>query len=317
MVKAHFSDIAEAIIKQLETAQKEISIAVAWCTNKKLYNQIILCLKDGIKVKLLIVNDHINFKSWALDFQHFIDFGGELHIANCEILMHHKYCIIDQQVIISGSYNWTYSADFNEENILILQDSSLAAEYKTNFIQLIEKSTPISVLTDYLKQNPPNVGDLEISALESVTYGILESKTEVIQEGLAMSSNTTLLKKRVDKFTNRTFLRTNESLGVEFNFKKFVAVIPVGVEAPYEGFVEIPMKMEYQGEIRLKFYQGNDKRTNKNKQFGEMALKITPKDWDSKIKLTFYLWTKNHLVVDIRKNNWIEKMRCYHMEALF
>jgi hypothetical protein len=34
--------------------------------------------------------------------------------------LHHKFCIIDNTVIINGSYNWSYAARSNEENITIL-----------------------------------------------------------------------------------------------------------------------------------------------------------------------------------------------------
>ncbi|UYQ93814.1 phospholipase D-like domain-containing protein [Chitinophaga horti] len=36
------------------------------------------------------------------------------------IQLHHKICLIDQLTIINGSYNWSYSACNNEENIMIL-----------------------------------------------------------------------------------------------------------------------------------------------------------------------------------------------------
>lgn len=36
------------------------------------------------------------------------------------VFLHNKFCIIDYSIIINGSYNWTYSAINNEENILIL-----------------------------------------------------------------------------------------------------------------------------------------------------------------------------------------------------
>jgi hypothetical protein len=37
--------------------------------------------------------------------------------------MHNKYCIIDGEILINGSYNWTYFAETkNEENVVIFKD---------------------------------------------------------------------------------------------------------------------------------------------------------------------------------------------------
>jgi phosphatidylserine/phosphatidylglycerophosphate/cardiolipin synthase-like enzyme len=48
--------------------------------------------------------------------------------------MHHKYMIIDGQVLYSGSYNWSYNAEFEStENIWVLKDKSTVAEYLKNF----------------------------------------------------------------------------------------------------------------------------------------------------------------------------------------
>ena len=49
--------------------------------------------------------------------------------------MHHKFCIIDDSILINGSYNWTNRAKNNLENILIFKNSNTAIieEFKYNF----------------------------------------------------------------------------------------------------------------------------------------------------------------------------------------
>lgn len=48
--------------------------------------------------------------------------------------MHNKYCIIDEKILITGSYNWTIKATtLNRENILIIEDEATAKAYKDNF----------------------------------------------------------------------------------------------------------------------------------------------------------------------------------------
>ncbi len=48
--------------------------------------------------------------------------------------MHHKVWIVDGKIVITGSYNFTNNAETrNSENILILRDSNLAAQFQAEF----------------------------------------------------------------------------------------------------------------------------------------------------------------------------------------
>ena len=48
--------------------------------------------------------------------------------------MHHKVMVIDQQTVITGSYNFSQNAaQNNDENVLILHHPGLAAAYRQEF----------------------------------------------------------------------------------------------------------------------------------------------------------------------------------------
>ena len=48
--------------------------------------------------------------------------------------MHHKFVIVDQQTVLTGSYNWTHeSEEENHENLLILRDSFAVEAYTLEF----------------------------------------------------------------------------------------------------------------------------------------------------------------------------------------
>jgi phosphatidylserine/phosphatidylglycerophosphate/cardiolipin synthase-like enzyme len=47
--------------------------------------------------------------------------------------MHNKFCIIDSETVINGSYNWTKKANFNKENITIDKDRGLAKRFANEF----------------------------------------------------------------------------------------------------------------------------------------------------------------------------------------
>ena len=54
--------------------------------------------------------------------------------------MHNKFCIIDMKTVISGGYNWTNKAQYNDESIEIKQSRELAEEYSKEYKRLLKKA---------------------------------------------------------------------------------------------------------------------------------------------------------------------------------
>ncbi len=138
MVKAHFTNIRAEIITELKFAQHSIKIAVAWFTNLELFDCILEKCEQGIHIELIIVKDAINLRKYGLDFNKFIELGGKLFFGNSDSLMHHKFCVIDDSILLNGSYNWTYWAESkNSENITVIQnDDALLCQFLKEFIKI-------------------------------------------------------------------------------------------------------------------------------------------------------------------------------------
>ena len=102
MVIACFEDIRRNILNCLEEASDEILVAVYWFTNHELFEK--LCEKRiaGLNVKLIIHNDFINNRDTGIDFQRFIDLGGEFYFSDSEYPMHNKFCVIDDNILINS-----------------------------------------------------------------------------------------------------------------------------------------------------------------------------------------------------------------------
>ena len=112
--EVHFKNIQSTISELLDTAEFDVKIAVAWFTDKHLISKLKKLAKAGVDVTIIIYDDKINNK----------DLFEELYNLNCKVylsrkLMHNKFCIIDNNIVINGSYNWTYSAHSNNENITV------------------------------------------------------------------------------------------------------------------------------------------------------------------------------------------------------
>lgn len=129
-----FQKIQKDILSTLDKAQISIFVAVAWFTNKILYNKLLEKAKQGVEVRIIVNNDGVN-KTHGIDNS--ILKVREIR-SNRGGLMHEKFCVIDNQIVISGSYNWTDNAELrNAENINIIEnDNVLATKFSLEFNKL-------------------------------------------------------------------------------------------------------------------------------------------------------------------------------------
>lgn len=146
-VNAYFTNIKDVICGLIQQAEYDIRVAVAWFTDREIFD--ILCKKAalGLRVKLIVVDDRINRGPGGLNFQRLKEMGGHLTLvpngAEDDSLMHHKFCIIDDETVITGSYNWSKKAQSNDENITVISDApTLAQEYATAFDGILARFHP-------------------------------------------------------------------------------------------------------------------------------------------------------------------------------
>ncbi|MDB4534138.1 phospholipase D-like domain-containing protein [Vicingaceae bacterium] len=124
-----------AIIQQIKLATESLKICVFTISDNDISREIIAAHKKGINVKIITDND----KSFDLgsDIEQMANNGIDTKIDNSPNHMHHKFCIIDKDTLITGSYNWTRSAaERNQENILINKEPQLIKSYLKEFEKL-------------------------------------------------------------------------------------------------------------------------------------------------------------------------------------
>ena len=60
--------------------------------------------------------------------------GAEVRFEDGPGLMHNKFCVIDGQVLITGSYNWTGAAEEkNDENVLVIFSGEAVKMFEEQF----------------------------------------------------------------------------------------------------------------------------------------------------------------------------------------
>jgi len=141
--QAYFEKIHLQIEKQLNLSTESIRLAIAWLTNEKLFKILCNKAKEGILVELIMANNEINYGS-SINFSELEHCGGKLYWAGKEgrfaPLMHNKFCIIDNNILIFGSYNWTQKAKSNHESITVIEDDpNLILDFNQEFDKIKNK----------------------------------------------------------------------------------------------------------------------------------------------------------------------------------
>lgn len=118
-------DLQQIIYDQLDKAEKSICVAVAWLTDQRLFHKLLDKQMDGIKVELIITDHEINDRSKNI-YEVIADQGGVfLRIGDDTSLMHNKFAVIDYDIVINGSFNWTLKANSsNSENISVVKGNA-------------------------------------------------------------------------------------------------------------------------------------------------------------------------------------------------
>jgi len=140
---AHFSDIREAIQRELNSSQNNIIAAVAWLTDAVLFKSLVQAARRGVDVRIALLDDKIN-RNAALSRESLTAAKGECYwipeSGRSVGSLHHKFCVIDSNIVITGSYNWTHRASVADENIIISYgDLKLVNGYSQAFEALLKK----------------------------------------------------------------------------------------------------------------------------------------------------------------------------------
>jgi phosphatidylserine/phosphatidylglycerophosphate/cardiolipin synthase-like enzyme len=137
MLSAHFSPkggCQQAVVNELKKARREILVQAYSFTADPLTYALVEAKKRGVHVDILL--DKSNEVESYSDLRIFLDQGLHPLIDAHHAIAHNKVMIIDQKVLITGSYNFTNQAeDENAENLLILKGHrELVAQYRQNFL---------------------------------------------------------------------------------------------------------------------------------------------------------------------------------------
>lgn len=120
---------AEQLVEWIELAEKEVHCAFYDVDIEDVKEALERKEKEGVDVKLVVDTDNKEF--WE---------GLNFFIADeRSAIMHNKFCVIDDQVVWTGSFNPTFRGnEKNNNNAVVYQSKYLAENYEDEFWEMWE-----------------------------------------------------------------------------------------------------------------------------------------------------------------------------------
>lgn len=128
-----FDEIKDTIIQGIRSSKYIIWIAVAWFTDKEIFDELLLRKNAGIDVRIITSNENSNMYLMNELVNNFNTV--KVPVQGCNRL-HNKFCIIDFEFVMHGSYNWSKAARGNNETLATALDRDLVTKFADEFMNL-------------------------------------------------------------------------------------------------------------------------------------------------------------------------------------
>jgi phosphatidylserine/phosphatidylglycerophosphate/cardiolipin synthase-like enzyme len=144
-VEIYFSPedgIAAHILSLLDGARESIYFMAYSFTSNDLGNAIRERAADGLTVSGVMDDSQI-LSNPGTEYDAFMQAGLDLRRDGNAGQMHHKVIIIDRNIVITGSYNFSNSAETsNDENVVIIHDADIAALFLEELQRVYDQAQP-------------------------------------------------------------------------------------------------------------------------------------------------------------------------------
>lgn len=132
--------VLDALVPVLEGAQESIYFLAYSFTSNQLGDIVREKAVAGLKVAGVMDEEQIKSNE-GTEFDPFRQADLDVRMDGIEGLMHHKVFIVDQKIVVFGSYNFSQSAEErNDENLIIVYNPVIARQFVQEFQRVQEQA---------------------------------------------------------------------------------------------------------------------------------------------------------------------------------
>jgi phosphatidylserine/phosphatidylglycerophosphate/cardiolipin synthase-like enzyme len=122
----------DAILREIKGAKSSVLVQAYWFTSAQIAKGLADAHKRGVKVEVILDLSRAEIDNAQADY--LVEHGVPTAIDDKHVTAHNKVIIIDGQVVITGSFNFTEQSETaNAENVLVIRDKTTADKFTANW----------------------------------------------------------------------------------------------------------------------------------------------------------------------------------------
>jgi phosphatidylserine/phosphatidylglycerophosphate/cardiolipin synthase-like enzyme len=120
-------------------AKDRIYVAIYSFTSDRLAEALIEARRRGVDVRVVMERREANVT--GSEYPRLLGAGVDVRLDANPGLMHHKFMVIDGEIVVTGSYNWSAAAEErNDENLVVIRDKGVAGAFEREFERIWSQS---------------------------------------------------------------------------------------------------------------------------------------------------------------------------------
>jgi phosphatidylserine/phosphatidylglycerophosphate/cardiolipin synthase-like enzyme len=141
-------DPQAAIVAELAAARSSILVQAYVLTSRPIVGALLRARARGVDVRIILDRKQLQHDRSDLKAAARLLSAGIPVMVDDGVrgIAHNKVVVIDGRLVITGSYNFTWSAEHkNAENLVIIRDPVVAGEYAQNWRMRATESQPLQL----------------------------------------------------------------------------------------------------------------------------------------------------------------------------
>ncbi|MBM2844191.1 MAG: hypothetical protein HW404_2028 [Anaerolineales bacterium] len=133
--------VAPRIVELIQDARQSVVFLAFALTSEEIAGALGAKAAEGVEVRGVM--DAGQSGNLGSRYRELLEAGVEVRLDGNPDRMHHKVIVIDGRLVITGSYNFSRSAETqNDENLIVLHDAAAAAAYRVEFERVFSLAAP-------------------------------------------------------------------------------------------------------------------------------------------------------------------------------
>jgi phosphatidylserine/phosphatidylglycerophosphate/cardiolipin synthase-like enzyme len=134
--------VAARLVELIEGAEARVDFLAFSFTADDLAEALLDQARRGVQVRGVFEARQVD-SNIGTEYGRLRGAGLDVHLDGNPKNMHHKVIIIDSRIVIAGSYNFSASAEQrNDENVLVIHSTAVAAHYLDEFARVMAQAQP-------------------------------------------------------------------------------------------------------------------------------------------------------------------------------